>query len=65
MKIPIFGEKECFPNIPEIFNQKLAKSGQLSSESLFSGKRPHSKKMLKITFESNFNLIKICKKINH
>jgi len=23
MKIPIFGEKECFPNIPEIFLPKI------------------------------------------
>jgi len=47
MKIPTFGVKECFQKMPEIFNQKLAKSGQLCSDSLFSGKGQHSKKMQK------------------
>jgi len=36
MKIPIFGEIECYPDMPEFFNQRL-----------FSGKGQHSEKMLK------------------
>ena len=56
-------KKSVFRTCQKNFHQKLAKSGQLFSETLFSGKVQHSKKMLKLTYKRNFNLMKICTKM--